>query len=255
MFGTMLISMGVLLFIGGLIATIRARATVLEAKRGLAIPSRIADVRSHGGRVQISGTVADGGEGSLVAPCTGATAVWFRVRLLRNAGMTAAGSETSSPMWITSGDEQRAVPFLVDDGSGRVAHVTSVGRGLVVPTVVRTLSAEAMERVARLFAESGGENWMADAYEEQCIRIGDRVDVHGLVHDEPGEPVPEVYRDATSHRLIVSGEHGGGAVVISQAFAKRALRSARASQLAMSVGLCAVVVGVIVRLTGWEWTP
>ncbi len=255
MFGTMLISVGLLIFIGAIVALIRGRVEALEAKRILGAPSRIADLTPRGESVQISGIVAEGEEGALIAPCTGATAVWFRVRLLRNAGLAAAGSEGSAPMWIAAEDQQRAVSFMINDGSGRAAHVVSVSRGLVAPTVVRTLSAEAMGRMARLFAGSGVENWMADAYEEECIRVGDRVVVNGVAHEESGDPVPAVYRDAASRRLIVSGEHGKGPIVASPAFVKRALRSAHVAQVVMGAGVCAIVVGTIVHLAGWEWTP
>jgi hypothetical protein len=233
-FGTMLISVGVLVFIGGLVAAIRGRVAALEAKRILATPSRIADLLPRGQPVRISGTVAEAGEGTLVAPCTGANAVWFRVRLLRNAGMAAAGSEGSAPMWIAAEGEQRAVPFVVDDGSGRVAYVISVSRTLVASTVVRNLSTEAVDRVARLFTGKGVDNWISDAYEEQCVRIGDRVVVDGVADEDAGDPGP---------------------VVANPEFAHRSLRNAHVGQVVTGIGVCTVILGIVARLAGWEWTP
>jgi hypothetical protein len=171
MFSTMLICVGLLSVASGAIAIVLHRSVAVLASRVLSRGSvPIARVLQDG-PVRIDGTVAASDHVALVAPCSGKPAVWFRLRL-RN--FTAGGSRRG--VWLTVFDEQCGTTFRVLDGSGEYAQIDMNAVHVMTSAAdFHELPLEAHDRV-RLFLEGrGSEFWVADAYEEECLRPGDRV--------------------------------------------------------------------------------
>jgi hypothetical protein len=251
MFSTMLICVGVLLMVSGGVAVWLNRSVAALARRMLGRrPVSIARVAVDG-LVRIDGTVVAGDEGTLIAPCSGEAVVWFRLRLHNSAG--GGGGDSGSPLWVTVADEQCATAFRVDDGSGALAVVKPTGVHCMARTVrFPELPLGAPDRV-RLFLEARrSDRWMADVYEEESLRLGDRVTVNGPARREPDAPQQIVYRDGPSSRIVLDAAAGGEVVVATPDAVRRALGGAyRAGRLAIVVGVAMFVAGLVGRLAGY----
>src|SRR5580700_3170044 len=134
MFSTMLLCVGLLLVASGGIAIALHRSVAALAARVLARrPVPIAQML-HDGPVRIDGTVAAGEQGTLIAPCSGDVAIWFRLRL-RNR-VVLGGGDGSAESWRTVADEKRGTVVHVADGSGVSAQVdTNEARVMAMASV------------------------------------------------------------------------------------------------------------------------
>ena len=255
MFSTMLICVGVLLTVSGGIAIGLHRSVAALAARILGRrPVSIAEV-VHDGPVRIDGTVTAGGEGTLIAPCSGEVVVWFRLRL-RNFAGGGSGDGGGGSVWITAADEQCGMPFHVEDGSGAHAEImTSRARVMAKAVGFRELPLGAHDRVRLFLDERGIETCVADAYEEECLRVGERVSVAGPARREAGAPVPIPYRDVPSSRLIVEAGPGQELVVGTPEAVRRARGGVyRGGWVAMVLGIAMIAVGLVGRWGGYDRT-
>lgn len=152
MFGTMLASVGILMFISGLIAAARHRRAAAHARLVFGFrPKSIAQVASTR-QVRIDGVISASEEACLVAPCSGAPAVWFRVCLRQALASGGGGEGGGGNIWGTILDEQDAIPFYVDDGSGERALVDgTMANAFADARVFETLSPDALERLRSFF--------------------------------------------------------------------------------------------------------
>lgn len=152
-----------------------ARAEALRVQRILeeVAPARIADAKMAG-RIHITGRVA-GKDGAVVtAPFTGGDAVWARASLHTNVGQIVKE-------WIESVDT-----LVIDDGSGRVAHVRPRGANLRLPRV-NLGGAGHGERIA---AYLDGRGWDRgdDTYFacESALRPGETISAIGTARASEG---------------------------------------------------------------------
>src|ERR1019366_6546946 len=246
-FSTMLVSVGILLVAsGGAAVSLRRSLATLAARLLGRRPVPIAQV-VHDGPLRIDGTVTAGVEGTLIAPCSGEAVVWFRLRLRNLAA--SAGGEAGGPIMITIADEQCGTPFQVEDGSGAHAEIMTSGAQVMTKAVgFRELPLGAHERV-RLFLEGkGNETWIAEAYEEECLRPGDRVSVAGPARRDPMGPEPIPYRDVPASRLIVEAIPGQELVVATPEAVRRALGGVnRGGRIAVVVGIAMIAAGLVGR--------
>jgi len=251
MFSTMLICVGVLLTVSGAVAVGLHRSVATLATRVLRHrPVSIARVVLDG-PVRIDGTVAAGDQGTLIAPCSGEAVVWFRLRLRNFAG--GGGGEGGGSVWVTVADEQCGTAFRVHDGSGAFAVVNPTGAHCIAKAVrFNELPLGAHDRV-RMFLEGRRTDWIADVYEEESLRLGDRVAVTGLARREPDTPKPILYRDGPSSRIVLDTAAGGGElVVVTPDAVRRALGGAyRGGRVAIVVGVAMFVAGLVGRLAGY----
>jgi hypothetical protein len=243
MFGTMLICVGVLLVASGGVAVGLHRAIVARVARMLGRRPRPIAQMVHDGPVGIDGAVLAAEQGTLIAPCSGEVAVWFRLRL-RNSAAAGDGSQ----LWVTVADEDCGTTFHIDDGSGIHAQVRASGALFMAKTTgFRKLPPEAQERV-RLFLETrGNEFWMADEYEEECLRPGDRVRVAGFARREPGSALPILYRNVPSSQLIVEATPGHELVVATPEAVRQTRGVYRTGWIAVVVGLAMIAAGAVAR--------
>ena len=242
MIGTMLCCVGVLLLGSSAVVAARKGTTAVLAHRVLeATPVPIARIVRSGrdGPVCLDGIVAAGERGTLVAPCSGRPVVWSRLKVWRNVEASVGRTR------VTFVDEDQSVPFYVDDGSAPPARIATAGmRGIGVTEAFRTLPPEALERVRTFLTERGYPHRIADGYEEESIRCGDRVSVVGLLH-----------RDATSQApasvLEVEGASDQELIVAIPGIALRTRRRATwASPLLALLGIAAIAAGFVVRHWG-----
>jgi hypothetical protein len=282
MFGTMLASVGILLFISGLIAAARHRPEAAHARLVLGFrPKAIAQAAS-GRQVRIDGVISASEEACLVAPCSGAPVVWFRVRLRQLLASGGGGEGGGGNIWGTILDEQDAIPFYVDDGSGEHALVDStVAHASADARVFETLSPDALERL-RNFWIARGHAWFDAAhpagyssltaetagadpayvispsrafgkygvgkelFEEECLHPGESVAVVGLPQRASGVPTRRRYRDAHSSEWVMRAAPGQQVIVAKPEVLRRALRGTYLmGRIAMALGFLAIVAGVI----------
>jgi hypothetical protein len=251
MFGTMLICVGVLLVASGGIGVGLHRSMAALAARVLRRrPVPIAEALENG-PLCIDGTVAANEEGALIAPCSGEAVVWFRLRMRDR--VLRAGKDAASAL-LTVIDEECGVVFHVEDGSGASAQVDPNGARVMTKAVgFGELPLEAHDRV-RLFLEGRERDfWIADAYEEECLRPGDRVLVAGLARREPDAPLPNLYRDAPSSKLVLDAASGHELVVATPDAARAAHGGGyRQGWIAVLVGLAMMTAGLVARWGGAE---
>jgi hypothetical protein len=244
MVSTMLMCIGILLVVCGGTAVALQRSVAAVAARALRRrPEPIAHTLGNGS-LRIDGMVAAGEQGTLVAPCSGEAVVWFRLRARRRV-LDGSGREA----WLTVADQQCGTVFEVEDGSGATAQVDA-SRARVMTTAVslRELALGAHDRV-RLFLEGRGiELSVADRYEEERLRPGDRVLVAGFARREPSAPMPYLYRDTPSTKLVVDAAAGHELVVATPDAARNAVGGAyRAGWVAVLVGVAMVLGGLVGR--------
>lgn len=251
MFSTMLICVGVLVAVSGGVAvwfrrSTAALATYVRARRPVPIGRVVLE-----GPVRIDGTVAAGDQGTLVAPCSGEAVVWFRLRLRMLAA--AGGGDGGGSLWITVADEQHGTAFRVDDGSGATATVNA-NRAHCLAKAVRLheLPPGAHDRVRQFLEGRKADTWIANVYEEEVIRVGDRLTVTGPARREPDTPKPIFYRDGPSSRIVLDAAAGGELVVATPDAVRQALGGAhRAGRIAIVVGVVMLVAGIVGRLAGY----
>jgi hypothetical protein len=183
MFSTMLICVGVLLVASGAIAVGLNRSVAAQAAHLLGRPVVPIAQAADDGSVRIDWAIAAGEQGTLIAPCSGETPVWFRLRL-RKFG-ASGGGDGGGTLWLTVADEQYGTVFHVDDGSGAYAQVNTNGAHVMARVMgFRELPLGAHDRVRAFLEGRGDATWIADAYEEECLRPGDRVTVAGRARRE-----------------------------------------------------------------------
>jgi hypothetical protein len=251
MFATMLICVGVLLVVSGGIAVVLHRSAGDLAARMLRLRSVTPGQLLLDGPVRIDGIVAAGEEGPLVAPCSGAPVVWFRLRL-RNGTASGGGVGTGGSVYLTIVDEHCGTAFLVEHEADAPTLVNATGARFIAQTTrFRELPLGAHDRV-QLFLEARGiETWAADLYEEECLRLGDRVTVARLGRRGAASAEPVPYRDARSSRLFIEAEPGQELVVATPEAARAAVGGGyRGGRIAGVVGLVMVVAGVVARWIG-----
>jgi hypothetical protein len=115
------------------------------------------------------------------------------------------------------------------------------------------LPVEAHHRVRSFLEGLERGFWIADRYEEECLRPGDRVLVAGLARHEPGPPVPSAYRDAPSSKLVFDAASGNELIVATPDAAREARGGAyRLGWVAVIIGIATITAGVIARWRGAE---
>ncbi len=89
---------------------------------------------------------------------------------------------------------------------------------------------------------------MADIYEEECLRPGDRVIAVGCGDREPAESVAKNYRDVPSSALIMHAPPGHPVIVGTLANLSRERGGVYlAGRLAMMAGVIAAIVGLFIQ--------
>lgn len=170
----MLICVGVMLLVSGIVIVDRHRAKAMAARRLLATPQAAIANATRDGALRVEGAVVPSEGGTLVAPCSGRSVVWFRVRLRRMVGGTGGSGEGGGgELWATVAEECDGKPFLVDDGSGTRALVRRVNRALIShASRFERMSADAWER-AHAFLALRGYADSTGIFEEECLASGD----------------------------------------------------------------------------------
>jgi hypothetical protein len=143
-----LVALGVLA-VGGYLCYVGGRrlTTVYHILRNDPLPVR--DLHGHRGPVEIEGRAAEGDDGTVEAPFTGARclAYTYEVEELRQSG--------KSQSWETLDTGMSGVDFVVDDGTGRVvvdpdgADIHLESHSVSIPP-----HTELPERIARYVAEN-----------------------------------------------------------------------------------------------------
>jgi hypothetical protein len=244
MVSTMLFWVGLLVFLAGAVASWRQRSRTLVARailRRMAVP--ISDVRVDD-VVRIEGTIVEAREPFLVAPCSGESVVWFRVRAQVSA--SSGGGDGTGGLSLTLADEQAGSSFYVADASGDRIRIVADAHVEADPLVFRTLSIEAHDRL-RLFLESRGHQPGADVYEEQRLRIGDTVTVLGRAQRELRVSRSDTYRDSVVPSMALTAPTGGRLLVTTPAARKRYRAGIALAGVAVVAGLLAIVAGLVVH--------
>jgi hypothetical protein len=247
MVSTMLMYVGLLLVVSGGTAialhhSVAARVARVLRRRPVALTSILRE-----GFLRMDGRIAAGAQGTLVAPCSSDAVVWFRLRARRR--VVHGNGEHGL---LTVADEQCGTLFHVDDGSGAAVEVDA-GPANVVTTAVgfRELPDGAHARVGTFLEGRGSEVWMADLYEEECLRPGDPVMVAGFARREPGGSVPHLYRDVPSTKLVVDAAAGHELVLATPDAARRAVGGAyRGGSLAVLIGVAMAGAGLLTQCWG-----
>jgi hypothetical protein len=115
----------------------------------------------------------------------------------------------------------------------------------------RELPLGAHDRVRAFLEGRGNATWIADAYEEECLRPGDRVNVAGRARREPGVSVPITHRDARSPRLIVAAALGDELVVATPEAVRQAQGGVyRGGWIAVVLGIATTAAGLLTQWSG-----
>jgi hypothetical protein len=239
MFGTMLLDVGVLLLVSGFIAVYRHHIKAGHARRALELPPVPVAAARDDRHLRISGRIVASDEGCLTAPCSGASAVWFRVRLWRIV------ARPHGP-WAIILEQTESASFYVDDGSGQRAKVKALGPNVYAET---TGFNQVLERT-NAFLNERGANWSdGDRCEEECLRPGDDVSVVGFLQREPGVLQPMEYRDGMQDgERVVRGAPEHELIVGTPAALRRERGGVyRGGRIAMAIGALAMVAGLIAR--------
>jgi hypothetical protein len=244
MLGTMLVDVGIILIISGFVATFRHRVPAGHARRVFKLPESAIACGDTGRQSRITGRVVASDEGCLVAPCSGESAVWFRVRVRRKVARGRGGL-----LWATVAEEAACKAFYIDDDSGESARVTAIGAKVYVDMKTFEMSSpQVIERMGSFLGERGVGDVGADLFEEECLSPGDSVIVVGRLRRETGALRPSEYRDVASRELTIRSESGQELIVGTQASLRRERGGVHLiGQVAMAVGALAVMVGFIAR--------
>ncbi len=240
MFATMLVCMGVAMFVGGAVGAMlhRERARPLSLLRRL---ERASKKRGTDGARAV-GRIAAGDRGTVVAPCSGREAVWFRVRSRQLLGTDGSGAE----LWSTVDDRREWRPFRVETDSGRAV---SLGVEPTAIVEVRRFAAPEIdrERIRAFFSSRGANAEDANIYEEEALGVGDHVMVAGLaLPDVAGQAEP--YREAA---VVLAAPHALGPVVATQRGLKQLRRSPYlVARTTLLIGAVVALIGVFLRLSG-----
>jgi hypothetical protein len=185
MFGTMLVDVGILVLVSGLISTYLHRIKARHARLALDLPQALAVRDGTEQPSRVSGCIVAPDDGCLVAPCSGASVVWFCIRVHRNVGRGGKGS-----LWATLAEEVDSKSVYLEDGSGSRIRVALAGAAVYVDAKgFDTSSPELVERVNAFLNQRGILSLDGDR-EEQCLVPGDSVNAVGLLRREGGELRP-----------------------------------------------------------------
>lgn len=251
MFATMLMYVGGMLIIGGCIAAYRHRERALRAIRVLHLsPTHATNLpRSTEDQIRVDGIIAGDSEDTLIAPCSGSPAVWFRVRLHERVASGSTGMRAGGSLWATFVDEWDSRTFYVEDESHHRIRVDARKMSVSVESrVFQAVTEEARQRLQALLASRGITRFKADLYEEECLRPGANVIAVGLLSQEPSAPTPYSYRDVPSRSLVMHA-HGDGQVIVGTV--ARLKQESRGGYLigriSIAIGATTIAIGLVLH--------
>jgi hypothetical protein len=134
--------------------------------------------RAREGVVAIRGRVVVGERRAVVAPVSGALAVFVRV--------VATAEGPSEESRGTVADATARIDFCVDDGSGELAHVALANAKVIEPALVATMThALSAPLEAFIRGDSAGRHAPACSVAERALRVDDEVIVLGPARRVP----------------------------------------------------------------------
>jgi hypothetical protein len=156
----------------------------------------------------------------------------------------AGGADDAIPF-----QEEHGIPFYVADGSGQKVRIATIGLQVLAKVEgYPTLSPEALERVRLFLAQRGHVDWQAHSYEEESLRVGERVNVVGVSHRNPIAPASSRYHDGLSTDLVVESASDHALIVAIPEVVERARGGAYlVGRAAIAFGLASFLTGLIAR--------
>jgi hypothetical protein len=192
---------------GGITAAVTAGlayAGVRQMKRARLVertPTTSAASLEGGEVVEVKGRVV-AAEQTLETPLSRRSAVWFHVEVKEAQGSSSR----------TLVDQVRAVDFLIDDGSGRMARVVPRAheKAVVALDADRQWENETdglRKWVLELLRAKGHEDFEPTklSWTERALFAGDPVYVLGHAEPVVGPPVADGYRSVPSSQLVLRG--------------------------------------------------